>query len=357
MAKPRTKKTKDSPAVAGLLPALKFCEPASREVGSPNQTHIRLAGNWAVAFDGVVAMGHKIDSDIVACPHASTLIKALAKCDGATQITQLGDGRLSVQSGKFRTFVNCLTDDLLGPVAPDAPCANITPAVVNALRIVGTIPQENAQQIMLASALLRSGSAVATDGKIIMEAWHGIDLPPVTVPKAFITVLAKIEKPAIYFGFSPNSVTFYFDDGSWIRTQVYSEKWPDVDRILNTQCNAWPIPAGLVEGLAKISNLVSDTARVYFGPKSVRTDINIEAGASCEIEGSLPDGLCFHIDDLEELLSYSKTVDFQTGTDRMMAVFYGDNFRGMLMGVRPTISNPAPLPDYHNPHADDPIPF
>jgi hypothetical protein len=356
MAKPRSKKAKANTPVSGLLDALRFCAPASKEIGQPNQTHIRLANHWAIAFDGIVAMGHKIDNDIEACPHTHTLITALSKCTEATQITQMGNNRLAIQSGRFRASVPCLRDDLLGPVAPDPPCANINPAVVHALRIVGVIAQENAQRIMLASAMLRSGSAVATDGSRLMEVWHGVDLPTIIIPKAFINVLQTIEKPAVHFGFGPTSATFYFDDGSWIRSQLYSEKWPDIDRVLNTPCNPWPVPEGLKEALATITDLAGEDARVYFGPKTVRTAQSPEIGASCELAGNLPDGLIFDIDYLEEQLAYAKTVDWSVGEQRAMACFYGDNYRGMLMQVKIPTEVQEP-PRNINPHANDPIPF
>lgn len=398
MAKPRSKKTTANPAITGLLNALKFCEPASKELGQPNQTHIVLQNHWAIAFDGVVAMGMKIDTDIVANPHTRTLVKSLEKCDAkdTTQITQLGDGRLSVKSGRFQTFVPCLPIENFNPVMPDPPCAQITPAVVNSMRIVSPIAQENAQQIMLASILLRSGSAIATDGAVIMESWHGVDLPPVVVPKSFVSIIAKIEKPAVAFGFSQHSATFYFDDGSWIRSQLYSEKWPDVDRVLNMPGNLWPVPAGFFEGLEKIADLEADHGKVWFGPKHVRTEETIENGAIYEIEGSLPDGLCFNMENLQFMQGHSTTCDFQAGDKKLMAMFYGPNFRGMVMQIvnrskvvgtehepPPQQYQPEPppptTPTYHqppaeqntawaqvssylhpnktNPYADDEIPF
>lgn len=343
--KPRAKKAENA-AIAGILDALKFCEPASKEIGSPNQTHLKLANNWAIAFDGTIAIGAKINSDINAFPHTRTLIKALSKCDDATQITQLGNNTLSVKSGRFQTYVPCLAEDLLGPIAPDPACAHVTPAVFNALKIVGPIAQENAPRIMLASVMLRSGSAVATDGKIMMEAWHGIDLPPILVPKLFITIISKIEKPPIYFGFSPNSATFYFDDQSWIRTQLWREGWPDIDKILNTPANQWAIPDGLWEGLNKIADFADDHNRVYFADKSVRTrPATDEAGAICEIAGALPPNVILNIRDLLMIGDKATTADFQAGERREMAIFYGPNFRAMLshIKVRDAMDDDIPL--------------
>jgi hypothetical protein len=330
--KPRAKKGNE--AIEGILAALKFCEPASKEVGQVNQTHLRLANNWAIAFDGVVAIGHKIDSDITTNPHTRTLIKALEKCTDATQITQLGDGRLSIQSGKFRAFVPCLTDELLGNVTPDSPCAHINPAVFNSLRIVAPIAKENAERIMLASVLLRSGSAVATDGKIMMESWHGVDLPPCIVPKSFVNIIAKIEKPPIHFGFSPSSATFYFDDGSWIRTQLYTERWPDVDKVLNMQNTQWAIPGGFWEGIAKIADLSDENRHVYFGDKMVRTaPVGDEHGAMCEVDGALPPNLCFNIDHLLMIGDKATSVDFLGGPTQQTGIFYGNNFRAFVSQI------------------------
>lgn len=331
--KPRAKK--GNAAIEGILNAVKFCEPASKETGQPNQTHLRLANNWAIAFDGTIAIGQKTDSDITANPHTHTLIKALEKCTDATQITQLGDGRLSIQSGRFRAFVPCLQNDLLGNVTPDAPCAHINPAVFNSLLIVSPIANENAQRIMLASALLRSGSAVATDGVIIMEHWHGVDLPPCIIPKSFISIINKIQKPPIHFGFSTKSATFYFDDQSWIRTQLYSERWPDIDRVLNTQNNQWPMPGGLWEALEKIAPFVNELGQVYFADKMVRTaPINDETGAMCEIEGSLPAGLCLDLERLMMIGDKATSVDWLGGPEKTLAVFYGPNFRAMLSHIK-----------------------
>lgn len=335
MAKRATKaKTTTPTGVESILTALKFCELSSREIGTPNQTHLRLSNHWAVATDGVISTGHKIDADLEACPHTSTLLKALSKCSQQTAITQLGDGRLSIKSGRFQTFIPCLADMVIGPqITPDPPCANINPAVFYALKAVGVIAKENAQRIMLASVMLRSGSAVATDSKILMEIWHGIDLPSLLIPKTFIAVISKIEKIPTYFGFSPTSATFYFDDESWIKTQLYSEQWPDIDSVLNTPANHWEIPIGLSEAVNLIANMAQENRHIYIGPDTVRTHPDLETGTIYEVQGPLPQ-ICLNIDHLQIALSYANSVDFTAGERNDITVFYGTNFRAMLTNIK-----------------------
>lgn len=326
---PKAKATTPNPATASLLTALKFIEPASREIGTINQTHCAMAGSWSVAFDGIVAIAHPIDSDIVACPNTKRLINALSKCGAETQITQLDDNRLAIKSGKFQAFIPCIAPDLFHILPPDPPQWPIDERVINSLEIVGKIAKENAQRVLFASVLLRYGSAVATDGVTMFEHWHGCEVPPSGVPKTFISELVKIKKKPTHLGRSESSLTIYFEDKSWIRTQVYVDPWPDVDRLLNTKANPWPVPAGLWEALHKIAGL-EVSGDVVFATNHVRTGDDTASGAICEIDGTLPDGNRYNLDMLRMFEPYAKQVDWLCDDGRM-AVFYGDNFRGVLM--------------------------
>lgn len=338
--KPRVKK--DNPATSSLLAALQFIEAASKEIGTPNETHCRLDANWAVIFNGIVGIGHKIDSDIRACPHLKTLITALTKCKDTVQITQLDNNRLSVKSGRFQAYVPCIDIEVLNPIVPDLPIAAIDDRVKVSLATVGVIAKENAQRVLLASVMLRSGSAIATDGVILMESWHGIDLPPLTLPKTFVTILSKIDKKLNSFGVhcdelgNFNSATFYFEDGSWVKSQLYVEPWPhNLDSILNTQATLWPIPAGLPEAIETIAPFATEN-HVYFDTKHVRTNRSRDKGAICEIEGTLPLNIIFNMEYLKTILQHAKQVDWLSDADleKRMSIFYGDKFRALLMQIK-----------------------
>lgn len=364
MANRPKKRNQANPAIAALLAAVKFTEPAAKEIGSPQQTHIKLQNNLAIAFDGVIALGSKIDTDISACPHTLRLIDALSKCSEAVQITQLSNGRLSIKSGGFQVYIPCIEPDILGFTAPDPPCAVIDDRVKTALTVVGRLTNENAQRLHLASVLLRSGSAVGTDGVILFEYWHSWDLPTIAVPKSLVTALGKIDKKLCKFGFSRTSATFYFEDESWIRTQLFiQEPWPDLAHILNVKTNQWPIPAGFWEALSKVSDF-AESGRVYFENQRLRTHPSgVDDGATCELAGALPANLVFDADYLQMVQAYVTTADFLTqATHGPMAIFHGDNFRAMLMHIRnehvaaPATGTYIP-PDEHKIDPDDEIPF
>lgn len=333
--KPSAKKAA-SKAVSGMLTALKFIEPATRETGSVNETHCALGGHWAVATDNLITMAAKIDTDISACPNARRLIAALSKCSDTTQITQLDQNRIAIKSGKFQAYVPCIEPALVLITPPDPPQYDIDEKVIASLSIVGKIAKENAQRMIAASVLLRTGSAVATDGVIMFEHWHGWNLPELVIPKAAISVLEKITKKPVKAGASANSFTVWFDDESFFKTQLYVEPYANVDRVLNIETTQGPIPENFFAALDMLEPLQGESEIVYFTKTGLQT-YNAEQtndGAAYSLEG-LPEGMAFNINYLRMFAPHAKTVQFGV----MLpggggAAFYGDAFRGVLMRMR-----------------------
>lgn len=332
MAKPRTKKKTEEPstATAAFVSALKFISAAQKDIGSPFQTHAQIANKWAVAFDGVLALGHPIEEELTACPHTLRLIDALAKCGEALSMTQLDSGRLSIKSGAFKANVPCVGFEVMSSVQPDPPIATIDDRLKLAFEAVAALASDNAQHVVTASILLRSGSAVATDRSLAIEYWHGIDLPPgLVLPKSAVAAVMKVSKPLARLGFSNSTVTFWFEDGSWLRTQLYNEAWPDIDRVLNQASNPWPVPTNLAVALDAVMPF-SEDGLVRFDGGILRSHDIDGLGASYEVEG-LPKGLKFNAKRLKLLLQHATKVDFTSKSG--VAFFFGDSVRGALTRV------------------------
>jgi hypothetical protein len=344
--KPRANKA--GKQIAGLLAALKFVEPASKDIGQINQTHCMLSGNWVAAFDGLLMMAAKIDTDITAFPNTRRLVATLSKCDEAVQITQLDNNRLGIKSGKFSAFVPCIEPGLLAFTPPDAPQWQWNDGVTAALSTVGIIAKENAPRMVQASILLRENSAAATDGVMAFEYWHGTPMPTVVLPKVFVSELIKIGKKPVQCGASQSTFTVYFEDESFIRTQLYTDPYPNIDKVLGVAASPYPIPAELWSALEKLDAMKSDKHRIYFNAKGskLQTDIDDNIGASYDFEHPMPDGVMFNIDLLRRFAPFAKTADWVCGDDGKMSAFYGDQFRGVLMSMRvdktPPVQQPAP---------------
>jgi hypothetical protein len=329
--RPRSKATE--PSNNKLLEAIRFVSLACSEKGPINETHLYLGSRWAVASNGVITIATQIEEDIYAAPQAKLMQEALSKCGESFALTIL-ESNLSIKGSKFKAIIPCIDPTLLTIPSPDEIVADINDNFRVGLETVGVLVNDNAQNIVAASILLNGRSLVTSDTSILFEFWHGIDLPSgLSLPKAIIGPIAKAGKKLSKLGFSPSSLTFYYEDQSWIKTQLFVEKWPNIDELLNRPSNQMPLPKDFWEGFAAVAPFSTDGA-VYFDAGTMRSHPTDAAGAAFDVPG-LPKGPSFAIRSLGLLKGLGvKSADFFTpgrfnGT---MLTFTSDNVRGAIAG-------------------------
>ena len=328
--KPRAKSTE--PSNSRLLEAVRFCSMAISDKGPINETHIYLGAHWAAASNGVITIACPITEDIQACPQAKLMQEALSKCGESFALTQL-ETQLSIKSGKFSAKIPCIDPTLLTLPSPDEPIADINDNFRLGLEKIGVLVNENAQSIIAASILLNGRSLVSSDTAVMFEFWHGIDLPSgLSLPKAIINPIVKAGKKLSKFGFSQSSLTFYYEDQSWIKCQLFVEKWPDVGTILDRPSNQMPWPKDFWEGFAAVAPF-SETGAVYFDAGSLRSHSETGVGAAFDVPG-LPKGPSYSIRALGLLKGLAETYDpFTPGNfGSAMLTFQGPNIRGAIAG-------------------------
>lgn len=317
---------------SSFLTALEFVSCIAEKLGTPYETHVGLKNNWAIAFNGVVAAGAPISEDIYCYPHTLDLVTALSKCDETFSLTQLKD-TLSIKSGKFKAQVDCLDPVLMQEALPDPQIVGITNKFKEAVEAVGVLASENAQHVLTASVLMNGATVISTNRTMLFEYWHGLDLPPnIPLPKEFVKALISHKKNLTGFGFSNCSATFYFEDGCWLRTQLYSAEWPDVSRILNIQGNLWSIDPAFFKALDAVAPF-SEDGNVYFDTNLLMSDPD-NAGASYECAG-LPKGVIYPIKQLKMMQPYAKKIDFNANglhDSSYCLKFEGDCCRGVISG-------------------------
>lgn len=328
--KPRKPSEKVAPSK--LSEALQFLTLITKPEGSPSETHILLVNNWAVGNNDIIAAGQQIDSDIYACPHANTLAEALLKCGQQFSIALIDQHRLALQSEKFRAIVPCLDPTLLHIGNIDPPIAPINDDFKKALEAVNVFSVENGQEVYLLSILMNGQSVFSTNGVMLLEYWHGIDLPPnIAIPNSFARALCKTPKKLAKFGFSHNSVTFYFEDESWLKTQLFAKEWPPLTDILNTPARLQPLPTGFFDALTAVAPFTADSY-VHFDQDCLRSHASADVGASYSIAG-IPKGPIFNAKWLKLCQPFMEQVDFQCeGNLRKMMLFQGGNVRGAIAG-------------------------
>ncbi len=321
---------------AGLLRALKFISIAQKKAGTPVQQFCNLSYHWAAATNETLTVATRIEEDLTACPHTLSLIDALSKCSGELAITQLSPHTLAVDSGVFKGLVNCASFDEIQIPAPDPQCAVANDRIKFALGAVACLATDGAPTARNASVLLQSGSAVATNGHALLEAWHGVDLPPnLLIPKLSAVAIAKCDKVLTGFGFSPSSATFWFEDGSFIKTQLYNEQYPHYQPLIDIGgLKPVAMPAAFFKGVKAIESFSEDSI-VYFHEGVLKSNKRMENASTYKIEG-LPQGFAFNAKYLLMLESAMKTVAFTEAHNGSKVYFFGESIRGVLMGVSMT---------------------
>jgi hypothetical protein len=312
-----------------LLDALQFVSIVTKSEGAPHETNLLLRGRSVIGFNGILAASCPIDTDIHVYPNAELLVKALSKCNEQYSITQLDQNRLAIKSNKFKAIVPCLNPEMMVPTYPDPAVVSLDNRFREALSAVSVLAQEGAQQVYLASVLLNGASLIATTGKVMLEFWGGWNLPcGIGLPKTFATALSKISKNISKFGCSKSSVTVWFEDESWLRTQIFAEPWPDVGRILNGQANVWPLPSEFYTGIEAIEPF-SESGDIYFGKDILRSHADENKGACYECSG-IPNGPIFNAKQLKIIQPYVKEIDFDAPEG--MLRFVSDSVRGCIAG-------------------------
>lgn len=347
----RTKATAN-PA-ASLLAALKFVAVAQKKTGTVQQQFGMISGNWAAASNGVLTVATKVEEDLAACPHTYQLIDALSKVGEDLSITQLSPTSLAVVSGALRALIPCVGFGDLGISGPDERCAVIDDRIKSALECVLPLSTDGAQHAHFAAVLLQSGSAVATNGHLLAEYWHGIDLPPMLIPKASAVAIVKAGKALTGFGYSGSAATFWFEDDSFIKTQLFAEQFPNYQPLFNCEgLNPWPVPEEFYKAVRSIESF-SRSGIVYFENGVLASNEQETEASTYKIEG-LPEGMGFNAKYLLMVESSFKNVHFDEASNK--AFFFGENVRGVLMGIDRNSATPYNGETTEDQSEDD-IPF
>lgn len=330
--------SKKAPAEdTGLLAALKFVALAQHDVGTVYQTHCRFTQmnntGYVVAFDGILAAGHPVQEEIPICPHTHRLINALERVAGAVSMTALDTKQLAIKSDKFRALVSCIGDGDLTYAWPDPPQWPLNDAFKVAANIASTFNTEGGQTVMQASIVTRDQSLIGTTGLVVIEAWHGIPTPPgMIIPVSFVKALNKVTKPITRFGFSEGSLTVFFEGDAWLKTQLYQEQFPNVDKVLAYTETAKPVPLAkdVIEGIKAVQPF-AETPQVWLGNGKVHSHDDPEQGAAFEAKNAVA-SVSLNSKNVLALADIITQIDY-TGNDTVIP-FFGDKVRGAFARYR-----------------------
>ena len=167
-----------------------------------------------------------------------------------------------------------------------------------------------------------------------MEYWLGINVPqPLNIPMAAIKEIQRVGQPPTHLqADGQDSLTVHYKDGRWLRTQLYSTDWPDLQPILDRAHDAKPVPPAFFEALGVLKPFVEKTDLVWFRDGAIHTSQADGMGASYEVPGIHHEGT-YKRGMLSLLEGTAERVDFAAYPEPL--AFFGDRLRGVILGQRP----------------------
>lgn len=299
----------------------------------PVESHCRLWAKQLSACNSVLSAGTKIIEDIECCPHTTKFADALKECPTATNLTLLPTSELSIKSGNFQATIPCIDQTEIPAIFPDPQQHPATLEFLQALERAGSIANDRNRLILYSSVKLMPGSITATNGDVILEAWHGSPGPQGIVPKLFIKALSRVRGKAVYsLGNSDSTITAHYADGSWIKSRLqHDPDFPNLQGFLGLQgpsVNYQPVPLGLWAAVERLAPFASDD-RIYLRKEGITTNTYETDGAINLCEG-LPDGISFQVSSLRLIEDFAEHIAFNVTPN--MSYFYSKskNVRGAI---------------------------
>lgn len=275
------------------------------------------------------------DLDIDVTVNADRLIKAVNACDGEATIKLTENGKLSIRQGKFRALIPVEDHDSFPKVEPPTALHQINGKyLLRLMQELRPFVAEDATRPWACGMLLDGDYAYATNNVSIARVHQPFDKPvslssKLNLPSFLLDELLRMKRPPINAAHDDKSITLDLGDGVWIRSNLFADEWPDVQRFFQP-AKLSPIPPELSPSIERILPFCPDPKLpiIILGDNTVST---AEGEMSAAVEGfSLPDAR-FHAKVLQLVLDHAHSIDLAAYPNP--CAFQGDGIDGVVMGV------------------------
>lgn len=316
-----------------MIDALKFVQGAvSTKDMVPAMKYFRIEEGTVRAFNGILALCSPIDLDMACSPLATPTVKAITQCENVVSIGLTKANRLRIESGPFKTFVPCIEE----PIPTHTPLGDgfefDGEAFIVALKALLPFVGSDASREWANGILLRGQSAIATNNVCLVEYWLGFTMPhTMNIPLPAIKEILRIKEPPVFASCDGNSLTLFYGEGKWLRTQLYSTSWPDFERVFNQPGELQTLPDTLFDALKAIKPFAEKRPLIHFCEGRIKTTLSDEDGAAYSVPG-LPESGAYLLSMLELLEGVAERANFASYPNPVP--FQGGLIRGVILGQK-----------------------
>lgn len=294
--------------------ALKFVSIAARR----DNSHLLIHRMRATASTATLTISAPVDIDVSTKPHAKTLSSAIAVVEeiaAPVAITMSETNKLEISSGKFQSFIECLSDDIdIQSILPRGVDARKPLAVFDAIqRAAPFMLTKNGYRPWVNSIFIDKNSCYATDNVIFVEAWHGSALTQTALlPPETVEVLASVGEIPTRLQISESTVTFWYHGERYVSSSLVDDEWPmqTVLPVLEYQSTPVPFVEDLFDNIKTLKPFVSDRKLVYLDDTGVRTHESKRTGTVIACETGITTPCIFKIESLLRLEEIAELIDW-----------------------------------------------
>lgn len=322
-----------------MLDALRFVAAAvARKDYVQDLQHFRIKDGRVTGFNGVVALSSDIDVDLDIHPNASKMLAAIKACPGTIALNMTPAGRLAIKSEKFKSFVECLPQESAQFPEPEGEAVDLGENFMPGIRALAPAMGIDASRIWAMGIKLQNQSMFATNNVMLVEYWHGTDIPlDVVIPDVCVKELLRIGENPTRVQVNDRCITFWFGEKRWLRSQLIEPTgWPMaiMDKVLaSSDGEQLAFPPGFFEAVDTLKPFLGDAGSLYLTAQSLGTSSHDGEGTSIDVvTPGVTDMQAYHHRQLTVLGEIAKTIDW-TGYPQP-CMFRGDRLRGALIGQR-----------------------
>lgn len=321
-----------------MLDALRFVASAvAKKDYIASLTHFKIKDGRVLGFNGNLALNSDINVDLDVCPNAVKFMAAIRACESTIALNMTPAGKLAVKSGTFKSFVDCLTDDMFDDFQPQGVEVELGPNFLDGLKALQPAMGIDASRPWAMGIKLQKQSMYATNNVMLAEYWHGSDIPLDTViPANAVNELLRIDENPTKVQVSENTISFWFGEKRWLRTTVVEPgPWPTdrLDALLGNAGDQVEFSEGFFDAIAKLKPFLNEQGSIYLGSDCAMTSQHEGEGTIIEVPATgMPALQAYNHNQLTLLGQIAQTIDWSTYPKP--CPFAGNRLRGVIVGQR-----------------------
>ena len=299
----------------------------------PILTHILIYEGRMQAADGCVTIDCAFPNAIPPCAvPGSKLLQAVKACGDQPNLSITETGKLALKKGSFKAFLSTLPKSDFPIETPQGEEHSVPQDFLEVIKMLRPFVSKDASRPWSMGIQVGPGMAFATNNIILVRKelnWTG--LKTIIPLRALDDLLSMQENPS-KVQCNENSVTFFYKDSSWLKTQALDLPWPGVKEMFSDLHPPMDkVPHNMLEDVRKVQSFCVNQKfpSIYIG-QEIKSG---EGDDQAIVEGyNFPDSV-FHADQLALVLSEAEMIDFSP-YPRPCTFSNSKGMFGLFVGVR-----------------------